>query len=176
MEWSKTQLHGPSKSLPQGHIQRILCMLVDSTSLLEQAGLRTVLSENKELVYTLERRWLKSLCSKRENTLRILGIDWAYPGSQWAEEESLLSLWEQVKGPRRSNLKGGERSSLEVDEILSASLGCMSVALLGRIWRLNGTLRKRGSPRHSLLHQHETWNHNLEYTSSECSCQACQQS
>lgn len=51
-----------------------------------------------------------TLARERENTLRLLWVGGSYPGSEWVEEELLLSLWEQVKDPRPSNLEG-DRSS-----------------------------------------------------------------
>ena len=50
----------------------------------------------------------------------------------WPEEEFLLPLWEQVKDLKSSNLEGGVRSSPGLGGIISASLGHMSVYLLGR--------------------------------------------
>ena len=49
----------------------------------------------------------------------------------WAEE-FLLPLWEHVKDLKSSNLEGGVRSSPGLGGIISASLGHMSVYLLGR--------------------------------------------
>ena len=50
----------------------------------------------------------------------------------WADEDFLLPLWEQVKDLKSFNLDGGVRSSLGLGGIISASLGHMSVYLLGR--------------------------------------------